>query len=745
MKRFRGRSVSVLAPVVRGRKGLYKDLIRAGEETGCPGVRIDGKLYRYGRRTPPPSSLARHAEHDIDFLIGRARVSTGNRREIAKLIERALKVGRGSLSMMARGKEDVVFSSARSCAGCGRGFDELDPRFFSFNSRRGACPSCEGLGYRERFCESLLVPDEEKSLAQGALAVYGGSIFARGTRARLEDICVRMGIPWDLPFKKLTRARRDRLFHGQAGVFDGVVPHLEKMREQTGDDKLADYLSQFRREFVCRDCGGGRLKPEFTAVLVEGRSIADYHRMSVEDALRVFSTIEFSGREKEIGGEIVKEIAARLAFIAEVGLPYLALDRRAHTLSGGEAQRVRLSAQLGSRLRGVCYVLDEPTIGIHPRDNALLLDALGKLRDAGNTVLVVEHDEETIRRGDYIIDLGPGGGVHGGRLMAAGALEDIRKCPDSLTGRWLGLPERRRIQYPKRVLDSKRELVLQGVTHNNLKNITVRIPVGAFVCVTGVSGAGKSSLVLDTLYPAMRRALGGFHGKAGDHRKLIGAGQFDRVMEVDPSPIGRTPRSTAATYVGFWDEIRSIFAMAPEARVRGYGRDRFSFNLKKGQCPACKGAGRIKVEMSFLPDVFVHCERCNGRRYSESTLEVSYKRKTIADVLTMTVEEGAEFFTAFPKVSCPLRIMCDIGLGYLTLGQPSTTLSGGESQRVKIAYELAKPSDGRTLHPGRANHRPPHGGHPETARGRPEAGGRGEYRGGDRTQPGRDQGSRLHH
>ncbi|MEI6633246.1 MAG: excinuclease ABC subunit UvrA [Chlamydiota bacterium] len=714
--RYRGRGVTFLAPLVRGRKGIYRELIAAMEKKRHPGLRIDGTVHRYRSASPPPASLDRYREHDIDLVIGAMKVGGRGAAEFRKMIDAAIEAGAGTFSLLSRGMREAVFSSARSCARCGKGFDELDPRFFSFNSRRGACPECEGMGFRELFCEALLVPDEGKSLAGGALAVHEGGVFRGKSRARLGEFAKRMGIPRDAPFRTFTRAQRRRLLHGQKGIFEGVIPHLDRMLAESDNEALRNYLARFREEFVCGACGGKRLKPEWLAVRVAGRSIADYHGMDVNEALGVFSRMRSAGRparrlqgrgthalrvvggDAELGDEIVKEIVNRLGFIREVGLPYLALGRRADTLSGGEAQRLRLAAQLGSRLRGACYVLDEPTIGIHPRDNALLINAFRKLRDAGNTVLVVEHDEETIRSADHIIDLGPGGGSRGGEVVAEGGLDRIRRAPGSLTAQWLADPARKRPHHPKRRVSGKRALVLGGVTHHNLRGITARFPAGAFTCVTGVSGAGKSSLVFDTLLPAVRKALGVAQGRIGAHAGLAGAELFDRVMEVDPSPIGRTPRSTAATYVGFWEEIRSIFALSPEARIRGYGKERFSFNRAQGQCPECKGAGRIKVEMSFLPDVHVHCETCGGKRYSESTLEVTYRGRTIADILAMTIEEAAEFFEPFPKVRGPLAVMEEIGLGYLTLGQPSTMLSGGESQRVKIACELAAPPRGNTLY-----------------------------------------------
>jgi excinuclease ABC subunit A len=692
--RYGGRAATFLSPVVRGRKGAYRELIAGAEKKGRPGVRIDGGMRLFRSASAPPGSLDRYREHDIDIIIGSLKIGRRDDAALAAMIREALDAGGGTFFLRAGGMREEVFSSARSCAKCGRGFDEVDPGLFSFNSRRGACPACGGTGLGESFQEASLVPDEGKSISGGAFAVYEAGVFKGGARGRIAAYAARMGIPADIPFRGLAPRQKNLLFRGRRGVFEGVIPHLERMLAQ-GDAEVSGYLERFRTELPCGGCLGGRLKPEALAVRVCGRSIADYHRMDVARALHHFGRMR-DGRG--IAGGIIEEMLNRLGFIARVGLPYLALDRRADTLSGGEAQRLRLAAQLGSRLRGVCYILDEPTVGIHPRDNAILLGAFRALRDEGNTVLVVEHDEETIRGADHLIDLGPGGGARGGEVVAEGTLGDVLRSPASLTARWLDAPGRRRPQRPKRPVARAEAVVLRGAAHHNLKRITARFPAGALTCVTGVSGAGKSSLLLDTLIPAMKRALGLAHGRIGAHAGLEGAGLFGRVMEVDTSPIGRTPRSTAATYVGIWEGIRGIFALAPEARIRGYGKERFSFNLRAGQCPGCAGAGRIRVEMSFLPEVYVRCGTCGGKRFSEGTLGVTYRGKTIADVLAMTVEEAASFFAPFPAIHGALALMEEIGLGYLTLGQPSSTLSGGESQRVKIACELAAPTRERTLY-----------------------------------------------
>jgi excinuclease ABC subunit A len=695
---YADQEVTVLAPIVRGRKGFHKEVFAQAAKVGVTHVRLDGAITAITARP----TLDRYREHDIDFVVGTTKITWQRQRDVQALVERAVHLGQGACAVLAPGHAEHLYSLKFFCPRCHLSFAELDPRLFSFNSRHGACPTCHGMGTSDDFDMELLMPDARLSLRQGALALYNGGPFKARHRERLfHDVTERLGIDVDTPFVDIRERQRQAFWHGlsgRAGTFEGILPHCRRLLASTSRDSMQSYLAQFMREITCPACHGTRLNPQARAVRLAGRALEDLVSLSVAAAVDCIPQLALNARERAIAEPLLPEITARLQCMQEVGLGYLTLDRRSDTLSGGEAQRLRLAAQLGSHLRGVCYVLDEPTIGLHPRDNAQLLSTLHRLKDQGNSIVVVEHDEATIRQADHIIDLGPGAGKQGGQVVAAGTLQELLQHPASLTGRYVSNGWHGRQGGRQRPVQDCPRLILAGARAHNLKHVEVSVPLGTFIAVTGVSGSGKSTLVKHTLYPALRRHLTGYNGRVGAHDGLLGAEAVRRVLEVDHTPIGKTPRSNPATYVGFYDDIRRLLAQTPEARLRGYAPGRFSFNVPGGRCEACGGQGQRKVEMNFLPDVFVPCETCNGTRFTEETLDICYTGKHIADLLALTVAEAVEFFAGVATIRRPLQILDDAGLGYITLGQPSNTLSGGEAQRIKLAYELSRSSQSGTLY-----------------------------------------------
>jgi excinuclease ABC subunit A len=714
-----GAKIEVLAPLVRGRKGEFRDLFEDARKKGFVRARVDGETYDLNQ----VPKLNRRQNHDIAVVVDRLAVKAADRSRLADSIETALRAADGVVEVARHGSgapKSTLFSERYACPKCGLSLPELEPRQFSFNSPFGACPTCSGLGTKREVNEDLVVGDESLSILEGVILPWGEpSGYIR--KVILPTLAKSFKFDLDSPWSDLPQAARKAILHGVPGKtftyqwdsarfhgsyesgWSGVLKHVERRYQETQSDSTREQLEAFMVEQPCPTCHGRRLRPESLSVLVAGKSIGDVAEMSVEDALAFFSGLQLRekgrpGLDPEIAKPILKEVKDRLRFLADVGLAYLTLGRSAGTLSGGESQRIRLATQIGSRLVGVLYILDEPSIGLHQRDNAKLLTTLKELRDLGNTVLVVEHDEETIRAADYVIDLGPRAGRHGGEIVAAGPLSQVLKSKESLTARYLR--EELRIPVPprRRVAGEGKHLRVVGAKHHNLKDLTVDFPLGLFVAVTGVSGSGKSTLVTDILYQGLARHFYRAKVVPGVHQRLEGLDQIDKVIDIDQSPIGRTPRSNPATYTGLFTPIRELYTMLPESKVRGYGPGRFSFNVKGGRCEACQGDGLVKVEMHFLPDVYVPCEVCKGRRYNRETLEVRYKGKSIADVLDLSVADALEFFDAQPRLKAKLELLNDVGLGYIHLGQSATTLSGGEAQRVKLATELAKRDTGRTLY-----------------------------------------------
>lgn len=704
--------IQLLAPIVRGRKGEHQKALEGIRKEGFVRVRIDGEMMELS----DDIKLEKTKKHTIEVIVDRIVVKEGIEQRLTDSLETALKLSDGLVIVDVMEKEELLFSQKLSCPDCGIGIEELSPRMFSFNSPFGMCPTCNGLGSHMKIDPELVIPNKNISINQGAIAPYANSADDTYYTKMFRAIAEYHKFDLDAPIGEAPKELIDEILYGTGerevdfefdsrfggwktykAPFEGVVPNFERRYGETNSDYMKDKIEEFMSIIPCPDCGGNRLKPEVLAVTVGGLNISEFTNMSVRQAIGFVNELKFTEMQEKIAHQILKEIKERLNFLVDVGLDYLTLSRNAGTLSGGEAQRIRLATQIGSSLVGVLYVLDEPSIGLHQRDNDKLLKALRNLTDLGNTLIVVEHDEDTMYCADHIVDIGPGAGVRGGYIVAEGTLDDIKNCEDSITGQYLS--GKKKIEIPKkRRKPNGKWIEIKGAAENNLKNIDVKIPLGVFTSITGVSGSGKSTLINEILYKSLAQELYRSKDKPGKHKKILGIEHIDKIIEIDQSPIGRTPRSNPATYTGVFDQIRDLFAMTPEAKARGYSKGRFSFNVKGGRCEACKGDGILKIEMHFLPDVYVPCEVCKGKRYNRETLQVKYKGKTISDILDMTVEGALEFFDSIPSIKRKVETMHEVGLGYIKLGQPSTQLSGGEAQRVKLATELSKRSTGKTLY-----------------------------------------------
>ena len=708
-----GTKIQIMAPVVRGRKGEHVKEFDSARKSGYVRVRVDGNIYDLSEEI----KLEKNIKHNIEVIIDRLVIGSDIRSRLADSIDTACNLTGGIVLVDVIDGKEMLFSQNFACPEHGTVIEEMSPRMFSFNNPFGACPTCTGLGIFMKISPDLVIPDKSLSINQGAVKATGWSKADSGTIAQMyyQALADEYGFTLDTPIKELTKKQLDAILYGTGGKkikmtrvseygsgtyktdFEGVINNLQRRYDETTSEWSRYEITQVMEECNCPECGGQRLKKSALAVTVGGKNIMEFTDMSIVKALEFLNSLELSERQKMIAGEILKEIRQRLSFLQSVGLGYLTLSRSSGTLSGGESQRIRLATQIGSSLMGVLYILDEPSIGLHQRDNAKLINTLKELRDLGNTLIVVEHDEETILEADYVVDIGPGAGIHGGEVVACGSVDDIMKCENSVTGQYLSgkktipIPEKRRKSNGK-------SLLIKKAAENNLKKIDVEIPLGQFVCVTGVSGSGKSSLINEILYKKLANELNRARHPVGKHQEILGIENLDKVIDIDQSPIGRTPRSNPATYTGVFNDIRELYASTQDAKIRGYSASRFSFNVKGGRCEACQGDGINKIEMHFLPDIYVPCETCKGARYNRETLDVKYKGKNIYDVLEMTVEEGMNFFKNQQKIFRKLQTLYDVGLGYVKIGQPATTLSGGEAQRVKLSTELSKPATGKTIY-----------------------------------------------
>lgn len=706
--------IQILAPVIRGRKGTHEKVLDDIKKKGFVRARIDGEIYEL---TEEEVKLDKNKKHNIEVVIDRIIVKEGIEGRLTDSLETALKLGESLVIVNVIGENDILFSEKFACPDCGISIGELEPRMFSFNAPYGKCDCCDGLGTLFEIDENLVIPNKKLSIMDGAIASWGDGRLKKDswTFAILKALCKEYNFSLDTPIEELPKEIVDILLYGTKGkklnityvkegvkavynyAFEGEINSLKRRYNESNSDFIKDSIEAFMSDKACPKCHGARLKPEVLSVKIDGKNIIEFTEMPIKEELDFINNLKFSEKNKIISEQIIREIRNRLQFLVDVGLDYLNLSRKSGTLSGGEAQRIRLATQIGSSLMGVLYILDEPSIGLHQRDNDKLIGTLQKLRDVGNTVIVVEHDEDTMKAADYIVDIGPGAGEHGGEVVACGTAEEIMQCKESITGQYLS--GAKKIEVPQiRRSGNGQKITIKGARENNLKNLNVSIPLGTLTVVTGVSGSGKSTLVNEILYKGLNRLVNKNRNPVGAHKEIIGFENIDKIIDIDQSPIGRTPRSNPATYTGTFDIIRELFSTTTEAKMRGYKPGRFSFNVKGGRCEACSGDGIIKIEMQFLSDVYVPCEVCNGKRYNRETLEVKYKGKNIDDVLKMTVEEGLIFFENIPRIKNKLQTLYDVGLGYIRLGQPSTQLSGGEAQRIKLAYELSKRSTGKTLY-----------------------------------------------